>query len=98
MAISPYYERGPFSARVSYNWRSDYLAGGYVAGAPPASVDDYAELGASVAWNIDDRLTVALEGMNLLDSEYKQYLGREELVAQSFHTGRRFMASFRFKF
>lgn len=98
VAISPYYERGPFSARVSYNWRSDYLAGGYVAGAPPASVDDYAELGASVAWNIDDRLTVALEGMNLLDSEYKQYLGREELIAQRFHTGRRFMASFRFKF
>ncbi|MBN7138763.1 TonB-dependent receptor [Lysobacter enzymogenes] len=98
VAISPYYERGPLSARISYNWRSDYLAGGYVAGAPPASVDDYAELGASVSWTFDDRLTVALEGMNLLDSEYKQYLGREELVAQRFHTGRRFMASFRFKF
>ncbi|MBO7942978.1 hypothetical protein JTP77_044785, partial [Streptomyces sp. S9] len=63
VAISPYYERGPLSARVSYNWRSDYLAGGYVAGAPPASVDDYAELGASVSWTFDDRLTVALEGM-----------------------------------
>jgi TonB-dependent receptor len=98
VAISPYYERGPFAARLSYNWRSDYLAGGYVAGAPPASVNDYAELGASVSWTFDERLTVSLEGMNLLDEEYLQYLGREELVAQRFHTGRRFMASFRFKF
>ena len=57
-----------------------------------------AELGASVSWTFDERLTVSLEGMNLLDEEYLQYLGREELVAQRFHTGRRFMASFRFKF
>ncbi|WP_064748808.1 TonB-dependent receptor [Lysobacter antibioticus] len=98
VAISPYYEKGPLAARVSYNWRSDYIAGGYVAGAPISSVDDYAELGASVSWTFDDRLTVALEGMNLLDSEYRQYYTIEERIAQRYHTGRRFMASFRFKF
>ncbi|MEH6418392.1 TonB-dependent receptor [Pseudomonas sp. CGJS7] len=98
VAISPYYEKGPLSARVSYNWRSDYIAGGYVAGAPISSVDDYAELGASVSWTFDDRLTVALEGMNLLDSQYRQYYSDEERIAQRYYTGRRFMASFRFKF
>ena len=38
--LSPYYERDPFSARVTYGWRSEYLAGGFVAGAPPVSVDE----------------------------------------------------------
>ena len=48
-AISPYYEEGPFSASIAYSWRSSYLAGGYVAGAAPSSVDAWkAELDGSV--------------------------------------------------
>lgn len=98
VALSPYYEKGPFSARLSYNWRSHYLAGGYVAGAAPVSVDDYGELGASVAWHINDTLSLNLEGQNLLDSEYFQYYGNQSSIANKYHSGRRFMASLRFNF
>ena len=52
--ISPYYEKGPLSARLTYGWRSEYLAGGFVAGAPPVSVDAYADLGLSVGWTFND--------------------------------------------
>lgn len=98
VSVSPYYEKGPFSARVSYGWRSRYLAGGYVAGAPPVSVDAYGEVSASVAWHVTDVLSLNLEGQNLLDSEYFQYYGSKNLPANRYHSGRRFGASVRFSF
>ena len=57
----PYYEQGPFSARITYGWRSHYLAGGYVAGAPPASVDDYTELDASASVALQRQLLAELQ-------------------------------------
>jgi TonB-dependent receptor len=97
--ISPYYEKGPFSARITYGWRSHYLAGGYVAGAPPASVDDYAELDFTATWRFTDQLSLNVGGMNLLDETYLQYLGNNtDMIAGKYKTGRRFMASLHFEF
>jgi len=96
--FSPYYEQGPFSARITYGWRSHYLAGGYVAGAPPASVDDYAELDASATWRFNDHLSLNLNAMNLLDETYFEYLGNKSLLAGKYKSGRRYMASLHFEF
>ncbi|WP_242108854.1 TonB-dependent receptor [Luteimonas aquatica] len=98
VSLSPYYEKGPFSARVTYNWRSHYLAGGYVAGAAPASVDDYSEVGASLGWTINDNLSLTFDAQNLLDEEYFQYLGKKSMPAGRYHSGRRYMATVHFKF
>jgi TonB-dependent receptor len=96
--ISPYYEKGPFSARIDYGWRSHYLAGGYVAGAPPASVDDYTELDASATWRFNSNFSLNLNAMNLLDETYLQYLGNKDVIAGKYKTGRRYMASLHFEF
>ncbi|MEP7043139.1 MAG: TonB-dependent receptor [Dokdonella sp.] len=96
--FSPYYEKGPFSARITYGWRSHYLAGGYVAGAPPASVDDYAELDASASWRFNEHLSLNLNAMNLLDETYFEYLGSKALLAGKYKSGRRYMASLHFEF
>ncbi|MFC5741487.1 TonB-dependent receptor [Dyella tabacisoli] len=96
--LSPYYERGPLSARITYGWRAKYLAGGYVAGAPPATVDDYTELSASLGWKFNDNFSLSLDGMNLLNEKYFQYLGTKEVVAGKYTTGRRYMANVHFKF
>lgn len=98
IAFSPYYERGPISARITYNWRDSYLAGGYVAGAAPASVGDYGELGASLGYTINDNWSVNVEGQNLLDEEYLQYLGSKDLPVGRYHSGRRYMATVHFRF
>jgi iron complex outermembrane recepter protein len=96
--ISPYYESGRFTARVTAGWRSSYLAGGYVAGAPPASVNDYTELDASVGWTFGDNWTLNLDALNLLDESYFQYLGSKDLLAGKYKSGRRYMATVHFKF
>lgn len=96
--LSPYYERGPFNARITYGWRSEYLAGGFVAGAPPVSVADYSDLGASVGWQFTDKLELSFDAQNLLDEEYFQYFGEQSQPANRYLSGRRYQASLQFKF
>ena len=95
-ALSPYYEMGPFSARVTYNWRSKYLAGGYIAGAPPATTADYGDLGATLGWKLNKQISFTLSGMNLTNEKYKQYLTTTSLPVANYTTGRRYMASVHF--
>jgi iron complex outermembrane recepter protein len=95
-SVSPYYEMGPFSARVTYNWRSKYLAGGYIAGAPPATTADYGDLGATLGWKLNKNVSFTLAGMNLTNEKYKQYLTVTSMPVAKYTTGRRYMASVHF--
>ena len=81
--ISPYYEQGPLSARVTYGWRSEYLAGGFVAGAPPVSVDSYADLGLSLGWKFNETWQLNFDAQNLLDEEYFQYFEEKSQPANT---------------
>ena len=96
--ITPYYEKGDWTASVTYGYRSSYLAGGYVAGAPAESVDGYKELDANVAWKFSDHFSVSLDGLNLLDSTYLGYLGNKDEVIAKYKFGREYMATLHFKF
>ena len=96
--LSPYYEKGPFSARLSYGWRSEYLAGGFVAGAPPVSVDAYADLGASLGWKFNEQVQLNFDAQNLLDEEYFQYFEEKFQPANRYTTGRRYQVSLQLKF
>ncbi len=100
--LSPFFENDRWSARVTYSWRSDYYTqvdrGNYLV------TDDYASLDASINYKITDSLSVGLDGMNLLDSEYYSYAkvpgvaNTDKLVRGAYRTGRRLMASLRFQF
>ncbi|MGH8194891.1 MAG: TonB-dependent receptor, partial [Woeseiaceae bacterium] len=96
--LSPYYEKDPFSARLTYGWRSEYLAGGFVAGAPPVSVDSYADLGASLSWKFNDTVQLNFDAQNLLDEEYFQYFGETFQPANRYQTGRRYQVSLQVTF
>ncbi len=97
-AISPYYEQGPFSASVAYSWRSSYLAGGYVAGAPATYTDDYKELDASVGYAFNDNWSLNFNALNMLNSTYYQYNGSKNQLAQEYKTGRQYVLSLGAKF
>lgn len=100
--ISPFFENDRFSARVTYSWRSKYYTqvdrGNFLV------TDDYDSLDASFSYRINDHLSLGLDGMNLLDSEYRSYAevpgveNTEKLVRGLYRTGRRIMASVRFQF
>ncbi len=96
--ISPYYDKGAWSSSLSYGYRSSYLAGGYVAGAPAETVDGYKELDANIAWRFTDHFSVSLDGLNLLDSTYLGYLGSKDEPIARYKSGREYLATLHFKF
>nr|WP_243649117.1 TonB-dependent receptor [Luteibacter rhizovicinus] len=96
--FSPYYEKGPLTARLIYGWRSKYLAGGFIAGAAPATVDAYTEFDASFGWTFNPNVSVTLDAMNLLDEKYFQYQDTKREPLNTYTTGRRYMANLHFKF
>lgn len=99
ISVGPYYEQGPFSARINANWRSHYLAGGYVAGAPPAVVGSYTDLSASIGWHFNEHFALSFDAMNLLNEKYHQYaVGNKDQLFAEYTTGRRYMATLRMNF
>jgi TonB-dependent receptor len=70
------YEKGPFSARVAYNYRSKFLSGvfsGGVLGVLPVYRKGYGWLDASINYDITDQFSVSLEGSNLLRTREETY-------------------------
>jgi iron complex outermembrane recepter protein len=89
--ISPFYENGPFSARVGYSWRSEYFTG--VDRANNMFVDDYENLDATVSWAFNDQVSMTFAGQNLLDSEYYNYADTVALPRGVYRSGRKLMAT-----
>lgn len=71
-----FYEDGPFQGRVAYNWRDSFVQSLTQAnGDGVVIVEDYAQIDASASYDINDNLTLVLEGINLTN-EYVHKRGR----------------------
>ncbi|WP_027330008.1 TonB-dependent receptor [Marinimicrobium agarilyticum] len=72
------YEKGPFNARLAYNWRSEYYLSFNAAGAQPGNsvvVTETDSLDLALNYDFNDNLTFLVEGTNLTDSVYSDYFG-----------------------
>lgn len=97
--LGPYFEQGPYSASLAFNWRSKYLAGGYVAGAPATYVAAFRELDLSLGYQFSKHFGLSLNALNLLDSTYHAYIGHNQTeLAEEYKTGRSYMLNANFKF
>ena len=67
-----YWESKAYSARLAYNWRSEYMLRetGYYGNRMH---DAYGTLDLSLGWNISDKLRLAFEATNLLKANDIQY-------------------------
>ena len=94
--LIPYYERGPFSARVSYGYRSPYFT---AIGRLRVSqfTGAYRELDASATWKITDNFQLTVAGSNLLDELYNSYNGVQAAPVGLYKNGRLFTANFTYK-
>lgn len=101
LSLSPYFEKGPFSARLNVSSRSEYLGVGYVAGAVPPTTDAFTTVSASMGWRFNEHLSLSLNGDNLTNTKYYQYQygdGGQELPLSKYTTGRRFSLQLHAKF
>ena len=65
--VSLYYENDKFSVRGSYNWRDQWLITPTGRGNLPEFNEAFGSLDASASYNVTDKITVFLEGVNLTD-------------------------------
>ncbi|MBC7919375.1 MAG: TonB-dependent receptor [Rhodoferax sp.] len=67
-----YYENKLYSARLAYNWRSEYMIRetGYYGNRMH---DAYGTLDLSLGWNLTDKVRIAFEATNILKADDVQY-------------------------
>ena len=98
--VVAFYEDRGWSARVAYNWRDEFLTGRFdPTGLPnPVYTDEYGQWDISVSYDVNESLTVFVEGINVTD-EIQRLRGRAErqslFVTQ---TGARYMVGVRYDF
>jgi len=68
-----YYEKGPLSARLAWNWRSKFLISGQEADFPllPVMAESQGQLDGSLIYALSRHVKVALQVANILNSTFK---------------------------
>ncbi|MET3930214.1 iron complex outermembrane receptor protein [Lysobacter sp. OAE881] len=92
-----YFERGPFSVRLAYNWRDEYLVG-LSAAATGIWNDSYKDLSATMGYDFNENLSLKFEANNLLDSQQRTYDGFEEGLRTNVLFGRNYKATLIWRF
>ena len=94
--VIPYFEKGPFQARVSYNYRSAYFRTIGRLGSREM-VAPYSQLDASASLNLLDGVVLSVNAQNLLDETYRQYNATPDRPTAFYKNGRTFSAALSFR-
>ena len=95
------YERGPVVTRVAYNWRSTFRSGATSVvgmGAFPIYTHGYGWLDASFGYRLGERVTLTLEGANLLRTLRRSYYGEETRPQSAWVNDRQWAVSLSIQF
>ena len=94
--LTPYFENGPWSARVTYSWRSAYFT--QIAQLQSAQITGiFRELDASLGYQINDHMRISLDGTNLLDETYFVYDNTPSQPLNAYKNGRTYSLNLGFK-
>jgi TonB-dependent receptor len=94
-----YYEEGPFQARVSAAYRSQYLLSFPGSnGNSEEGINDAVNIDASMSYDFTDNLTFSLEAINLTDEYTDRYVDVTDRVSDYRHTGREIAVGLRWKY
>jgi len=102
--VQGYFERGPFSTRLSYAWRDKAYQGnyGFGSGADLHNLgiynEAYGQLDGQVAYEITSDFKITLEGSNLTKEDSKSYLQFPELPLRFVSGDRRVSLGLRYRF
>lgn len=95
---SIFYENYGLSARVSYQWRSQWIDTLSFAGFGDQMRDGYENLDLSVRYAVTDNVSVYFDANNLSDETYVAYEGDALHPTEVEQVGRRYLAGLRFRF
>ena len=67
------YEKYGISARLSYNWRDEFLVGIENGGLRPRYVENYEQFDLNVSYAVTEDLSVSFEGINLDGEDQREH-------------------------
>lgn len=95
--VTVYYENDKFQARVSYNYKDKYVEGiGYEM--YPIWRSGYGQTDISVSYNLNERVQLSLEGINVTDEATRGYTMDPSFPTMDEKSGRRFSLGLRMNF
>lgn len=95
--LTAYYEADKFQARVMYNYRSEWYKGLHFNGDELFN-DAFGQVDASASYNVNEYVTLTLEGVNLTDEEIVEYNDDKARLMSIYQNGRRIVAGVRVNF
>lgn len=69
--VVAFYDKGPFQARVAYNWRDEFLNG--TRNNSPHYTEEFGQWDVRVNWFATDNLNVFAEGINVTNESQRIY-------------------------
>ena len=92
-----FYEKGPLQARVSYNWRDKFLLG-IRGNGEPVFTESYGQVDVNASYDVNDRFTVFVEGINVTDEATRRHGRFPEQIIDYETFGPRYSFGVRAKF
>ena len=95
-----FYEKGPWQARVAYNWRGKFLSGSNdsLGIVNPIYTAPYGQWDISASYDINKKLSVTLDGINVTNRTQRLYTRNIHELIYLAQTGPRYMLGVRYKF
>jgi TonB-dependent receptor len=93
------YENDKWNARLAYNWRGEFLASTFDGAGPnPVYIEPYGQLDLSVGYNVNEKLSLQFEAINLTNETTRSHGRAKQMVEYATQTGARYMIGARYKF
>ncbi|MDB5691056.1 MAG: TonB-dependent receptor [Alphaproteobacteria bacterium] len=86
--LTGYYERGPLSARLSYNYRSAFFID--IDRATALNQGKTQSLDASLSFKVTDNISLTADAVNLTNDKIFQYAGTQDRFRALYDNGRQF--------
>ncbi len=90
-----FYENDFIQARIAYNWRDDFLLS---LGNEPVFVEAYGQWDLSVSYDVNETVSVFVDGLNLTDETVRRHGRFQEQLLDAEQYGPRFNLGVRVKF
>jgi iron complex outermembrane receptor protein len=95
------YERGRWSGRVAYFWRSQFLQSITVAsgvGVVPVQSEAFGQLAAALNYHLSTHLAVTVAGTNLTRAKHQTFIGSVRSPSATYIDDRQYLAGVHYRF
>jgi len=96
-----FYEKFGWQVRAAYNWRDEFLSstgGTGTVASNPYYTESYGQLDMNVTYDVNENLSVFVEGINLTDETQRRWVRHPLMIGDASQTGPRYMFGLRYRF